>query len=224
MGEVGFTLMEVLVSLAILAGMATIVWGSFSMTAQTKQKVEAIEDRYHQIRLAMNRMAREISMAYLSKNDAVGVLVPRTMFTSVQNSDIDDLLFSAVAHVRMRENAKEGDQSLIRYYGAKDPEEKRKTNLMRRESRRLGVDNAGEEGPAYILLEDVQELHFEFFDEAQNEWKEVWNTRSADGQPDKLPVKVRIKLTVEDERGKEITFVTATRIFLRDPLWFSGGV
>jgi len=73
------------------------------------------------------------------------------------------------------------------------------------------------------MLEDVRALHFEFFDEAQNDWKQVWNTRSADGQPDRLPTKVRIKLTVEDERGKEITFVTATRIFLQDPLWFSGG-
>jgi len=219
----GFTLMEVMVSMAIIAGMVTLIWGSFSISSRTKKKVEEIEDRYHQIRLAMNRMAREISMAYLSKNDQMGTTNPRTLFASQQSSSVDELMFSNMAHLRMEEDAKESDQCVIRYYPAADPENRSQTNLMRRESRRLGDQRPGEEGPAYIMLEDVEELHFEFWDVPGNEWKEIWNTRSADGQPDRLPSKVRIKLTVKNERNKEVTFVTATRIFMQDPLWFSAG-
>ena len=219
----GFTLMEVLISLSILAGMASIVWGSFSMTAATKRKVEDIEDRYHQIRLAMNRMSREISMAYLSKNDQPYAQVPRTMFTHSRNSSVDELMFSNFAHTRLREEAKECDQGVIRYYSAPDPEDSSQTNLMRRENKRLGSLKPDEEGPAYVMLEDVEELHFEFFDDQMNEWKDTWNTRSLDGQPDRLPVKVKIELTVTNSQGKEITFITATRIFVRNPLWFSSG-
>lgn len=219
----GFTLMEVMVSMAIIAGMVTLIWGSFSISSRTKKKVEEIEERYHQIRLAMNRMAREISMAYLSKNDQMGTTNPRTLFVSQQSSSVDELMFSNMAHLRMEEDAKESDQCVIRYYPAADPENRSQTNLMRRESRRLGDQKPGEEGPAYIMLEDVEELHFEFFDVAAHEWKEIWNTRSADGQPDRLPSKVRVKLTVKNERNKEVTFVTATRIFMQDPLWFSAG-
>jgi len=215
--------MEVLVSLAILAGMSTIVWGSFSMTSRTKRKVEDIEDRYHQIRLAMNRMAREISMAYLSKNDQPMAQTPRTMFIHSRESSVDELMFSNFAHTRLREEAKECDQAVIRYFSAADPEDSSQTNLMRRETRRLGSLKPEDEGPAYVMLEDIEELHFEFFDDQMNEWKDTWNTRSLDGQPDRLPAKIKIELTVEDYWGKEITFVTATRIFVRNPLWFSAG-
>lgn len=219
--EAGFTMLEVLVSVAIIAGMMTMIWGAFSLTVRSKRRAEEIEERYHQIRLAMNRMAREISMAYLSKNDQPGAIKPRTQFAGQRNSSVDELLFSGLAHVRLRENARECDQSLIRYYGAPDPDDRSVTNLMRRETRRLGVERPGEDGAAYIMLEDVEDLHFAFFDDQANEWKETWNTTSADGQPDRLPSKVRIELTVRDEQGKEITFKTATRIFLLDALMSS---
>ncbi len=218
-----FTLIEVLVSMAILTSITMLLWGSFSLSANAKKKVEEIEERTHQIRLAMNRMAREISMAYLSKNDLPGTTKPRTMFVGLRNSKVDDLMFSALAHVVLHENAKECDQSLIRYYSAPDPESRGRTNLLRRESRRLGVERPGEDGPAYVMLENIVALHFDFFDEQMKEWKETWNTKSADGQPDRLPTKVRISLVVRDEKDREITFITATRIHMRDPLWFSTG-
>lgn len=222
-GEQGFTLMEIMVSVAILASMTALVWGSFSITANTKRRVEAIEERYHQIRLGLNRIAREISMAYLSKNDVQGAIKPRTMFISLRNSTADDLTFSGLSHVPLRANAKECDQSVIRYFAAPDPENRSRTHLFRRESRRLGGDRPGEVGPAHAMIEDIVGLHFQYFDEQLNEWKEGWNTTTLDGQPDRLPTKVRIQLTVRDENDKEITFVSGTRIYMRDPLWFSTG-
>jgi hypothetical protein len=43
-------------------------------------------------------------------------------------------------------------------------------------------------------------------------------TTAADGQPDRLPSRVRITLTVHDERGKEVPFQTETRIAMQEPL------
>jgi general secretion pathway protein J len=219
----GFTLIEVMVAMAIFASMTTLIWGSFSLTANSKRKIEEIEDRYHQLRLGMNRLAREISMAYLSKNDVAGAVKPRTMFVSQRNARIDDLTFSSLAHIVLRENAKECDQSVIRYFASPDPNDRKRTHVMRRESRRLGGQQPGEDGPAYIIIEDVEALHFQFFDEPANEWKESWNTTSADGQPDRLPKKVRIALTIRDENGREITLLSGTVVPMRDPLWFSTG-
>ena len=221
--DAGFTLLEVMISMAILVGMSTIVWGSFTITANIKERVEEVEDRYHQIRLAMSRMAREISMAYISKNDQMGTTNPRTMFVGKRETSVDDLMFSNLSHLRMRENAKECDQGVIRYYEATDPDQKDQTNLMRREHHRLGARKPGEEAPSFVMIEGIEALHFDYFDEQANEWKESWSTLSADGQPDRLPTKVRIKLTLKDEFGEELTFITATRIYMQDPLWFSTG-
>jgi general secretion pathway protein J len=220
-GAAGFTLVEIMLAIAILTTMLTLVWASFSLTAKSKAKAEAISERYHQLRLAMHRMSREISMAFLSKNEITGTLRPRTMFVGKRESQIDELTFSSFAHMRLREDAKESDQSLITYFAAPDPEDRSRTNLMRRETRRLGVEKPGEEGPAYVMMEDVVGLHFEYFDATANEWREAWNTTSADGQADRLPAKIRILLTIRDEKDKEVTFRTATRTHLIDPLWFT---
>lgn len=219
--EAGFTLVEIMLAVAILTSMITLVWASFSLTAKSKQKAEAISVRYHQLRLAMHRMAREISMAFLSKNEITGTLRPRTMFVGKRNSQVDELTFSSFAHMRLRADAKESDQTLITYFAAPDPGDRSKTNLMRRATRRLGVEKPGEEGPAYVMMEDIVALHFEFFDATANEWRERWNTTSADGQPDRMPAKIRILLTMRDEKGEEVTFRTATRTHLMDPLWFT---
>lgn len=217
----GFTLIEVLVSTAITATMVTLLWGSFSIGARGKQRGEEIGERYYQLRTALGRMAREITMAYLSKNDKIAPTVPRTFFSSVRNSRIDELMFSYLGHTPLRESAKECDQAIVRYYAEPDPDDRSVTNLMRRETRRLGSERPEEEGPAYVMLEDIEELHYEFYDDQIKEWRETWNTRTADGQPDRLPAKVRIAVTLRDERGKLVTFRTATRVYLRESIWFS---
>jgi hypothetical protein len=71
------------------------------------------------------------------------------------------------------------------------------------------------------MLEDIEELHYEFYDDQIKEWRETWNTRTADGQPDRLPAKVRMAVTLRDERGKPVTFRSATRVYLREAIWFS---
>ncbi|MBK8479980.1 MAG: prepilin-type N-terminal cleavage/methylation domain-containing protein [Proteobacteria bacterium] len=222
----GFTLIEVLLSMAIMAMMAALAWGSFSATARSKTLAERSIGRYQQVRTALNRIARELAMAYLSKNDQSGALHPRTRFVGKRGSKVDELTFSTLAHVRLRENARECDQSVIRYTVAPGPAGRAgRQRLLRRESPRLGSEREPEEdGAAYVVLEDVRTLRFEYYDAQAKEWREEWSTMAADGQPDRLPEIVRVVLTVVDERERERTFRTAARTFLRDPLWVSSAV
>jgi general secretion pathway protein J len=217
----GFTLIELMLSVALVAGIGVLVWGSFSLASRGKASADRIIDRYGQVRLALNRMARELTMAYLSKNDQFGTDNPRTFFSAEERGRSQMLTFSALAHVRLREDAKECDQSIIRYFVELDPEARGQLNLMRRESRRLGDERPGEEGPAYVMLEDIEELQFEFYDKVAEEWRDNWNTRSADGQPDRLPDRVRILLTIKDEHDKPLVMRTGTRPQLKDALWYT---
>ena len=219
--ESGFTLVEVMLSVAIVAMMTTLLWVSFSVSNRGRQAAEDVSRRYHQVRLALNRIAREISMSFLSRNRPPAEANPRTLFRSKKSSDVDELMFSTMAHMRLRENAKESDQTLISYSAVPAPGNEEALNLVRRESRRLGGERPEKEGSAYVVVEDVKELHFEFYDEQQDKWRDEWDTTSIDGQADRLPRKVRVFLTVLDERGEETTFRTAARTHLRDPLWLA---
>jgi len=209
-----------------MAMMVALAWGSFSFTARSKNASERSIARYQQVRTALNRIARELSMAYLSKNDQVGALRPRTLFVGKRGGRVDELTFSTLAHVRLRENARECDQSVLRYsVAAEGPGRAGRQRLLRRESRRLGSDReADEDGAAYVVLDDLRSLRFEYYDAPAKEWREEWSTVAADGQPDRLPDIVRIVVTVLDEREREQTFRTAARTFLRDPLWVSSAV
>jgi general secretion pathway protein J len=207
----GFTLLEIMIALAILAFVTTIMWGSFSQTVTNKRAIEAAQDRAHTVRVALLRMAREIEMAYLS--DEPGTTADRrTMFEGTSRGDVDELTFSAFAHQRLRGGLNEGDTALITYFGERDPDDRRILNLMRRETRRLQLDNPKAiSGEAYILCPDVSRVKFEYYDYKKKEWVNDWSTVSASGYQ-YPPSHVRITLTVIDERGQEVSYSTDARV------------
>jgi general secretion pathway protein J len=212
----GFTLIEVLLAMAILTFITTIMWGSFSQTATNKRALEATQDRLHTVRVALMRMAREIEMAYIA-NESSALTYTRTFLTSSSQASVDELSFSAFAHQRLRGGLAEGDTSVITYYGARDPDDARVTNLMRRETRRLQADDPKTlAGESYILCPDVVSVKFSFYDYRRKEWEKEWNTHTVGA--DFVPSHVRITLTVYDEGGKEVAYSTDARILMTEKL------
>jgi general secretion pathway protein J len=215
----GFTLIEIMVAVSIVAIVTTLTWGAFKNTFNTKSQIEAQATRYRTVRLALERMAREISMAYVSQNEDTSQAERRTRFYGKRHSDIDELMFSYFGHQRLYQDANECDTALVYYYSARDKEDSRKTNLMRRETRRLSNYKIDEQaGEADVVCDDVVKLQLSYWDARDKIWREEWITTSADGQPDRLPSKVKITLTVRDERGKEVPFQTEARLAMSVPL------
>ena len=208
-----------MVALSILAVVSTLVWSSFRETTFTKKNVEAQAARYRTVRLGLERMARELAMAFLSQNEDTGQPERRTRFVGKRHGAIDELSFSYFGHQRLYEDGAEGDTAMIVYTSEPDREKTGTTNLMRRETRRLGYvkpdDLAGQRD---ILCDDVIRMRLDYWDARDKQWREEWNTTSADGQPDRLPSKIKITLTVRDERGKEVPFQTQTRVMMQEPL------
>ncbi len=208
----GFTLIEVMLALAILGFVTAIMWGSFSQTATNKKAIEAAQDRTHTVRVALLRMVREIEMAYLSTSENTALSERRTFLVGSSRSDVDELPFSSFAHQRLRAGLAEGDTSLISYYGERDPDDRRVLNLMRRETRRLQAENPSTiAGEAYILCPDVSRLKIQYYDHKLKEWVNEWSTLNASGNQ-YLPTHVRLTLTVLDERGQEVSYTTDARI------------
>jgi general secretion pathway protein J len=194
----------------------TIMWGAFTRTANDKRSIEAAQERLHTVRVALLRMAREIEMAYLSESENFAMTYRRTFLTSTSRGDVDELQFSTFAHQRLRAGAAEGDTSLITYYGARDPDDRRILNLMRRETRRLQADDPSAiTSESYVLCPDVSRVKFAFYDHKKQEWETDWSTLNASGNQ-YLPAHVRITLTVIDERGQEVSYSTDARIQLTE--------
>jgi general secretion pathway protein J len=220
----GMTMVEVLVAMAILAMMTVSVWSSFAATTKAMDEVGKIQDRYAGVRSALNRMASEISMAYLSFNRLSTETRHFTLFEGRADFDKDNLTFSNFAHLRMRMHANESDQGVIQYFVADDAENGKRQHLYRRETRRLMGDlpeDLENFEAGYVLLEDIKSLDFEYWDYINQEWLEEWQTTSRSAQPDRLPQRVKITIGIEDEDGEEEFFTTQTVLFMQEKIDFS---
>lgn len=211
----GFTLIEVMLVMAILAFVTTLMFGSFSQTATNKKALEAAQERTHTVRVALMRMAREIEMAYLAADIQTGAAYTRTFLIGSSQSSVDELSFSTFAHQRLRGGLAESDTAVVTYYGARDPDDGRITNLMRRETRRLQAEDPKSLlGESYVLCPDIVSVKFSYWDYIKKEWQREWDTRTPG--VDKLPSHIRISLTVVDERGKEVAYSTDARIHMTE--------
>ncbi len=215
----GFTLLEVMISLTILSFMMIIAWSTLSSSVRAQRTFEQIQERNHEVRIALARMVRDVSSAYLSDFRPSGSSDARTMLIGKPDGTVDELRFTSFAHQPLWADANESEQTLIAYFAAPDSEDRSKTNLVRRESRRLSNED-WEQQPAKadVLVRDVKRVELEYYDWKDNEWKERWNTTSADAEFNRLPYRVRIKITLVNERGEDFVFTTQARVQMQQYL------
>lgn len=221
----GMTLIEVMISLAVLGMMLVSIWSGFKGTLRGMEVTEEIQFRYSTVRNGMLRIETELGMAYLSFNRPLDETRHYTLFEGRDEFDTDSLTFTAFGHLRVRKDSNESDQSLIQYFVMEDPTDKSRTHLYRRESRRLTGDlpeNLDEFFPAYILVEDVVEFDVKYWDNREMEWTDEWATMRVDMQPDRLPERVSIKLGVEDA-GEIVYFHTQVPLLMLEKIDLSKG-
>ncbi|HEX7505305.1 MAG TPA: type II secretion system protein GspJ [Polyangia bacterium] len=207
----GFTLVEIMLALTLMAFLTSLLWGTMAQTAKVKKRIEQAQDRTHTVRVALMRMSREIEMAYVAF-EQTGTQEYRTMFSGISHGEFDELRFSWFGHLRFRADQAEGDTAQVSYFSQLDPENSMLTNLLRRETRRLEAkDPKLIPGETYLLCPAIARLKFAYYDYKQKDWREEWDTTKADGQT-YLPTQVRISLTVLDERGVPVTFTSIARL------------
>ena len=214
----GLTLIEIALAVAILGIMGTMTFGSISRGFDAYETVTEIDARYHGVRVAMERMTREISMAFLTAptRNAGREEMWKTLFRAEPGSPFAKLDFTSLAHEVLYQDAKESDQCEIGYFGDRDPDDPKKLNLMRREDPRIDRE-PDRGGRAYVLAYGVKDLKFSFFDPKSQEWTDEWDTEEADFAG-RLPTIVKIEMTIDDEDGNDLKFTTKTRINLTTAL------
>lgn len=220
----GMTLIEVMLAVAILAVIVVLTWGSISTSFELRRASLEKFERYRTIQQSLDRMSREISMAFVTNigqeatNDR-GEITYRTAFIGTD----DELTFTSLSHVRTRTDEVASEQCEVSYRlerqrGA-DGEYHR--NLVRREDAPID-DDPEEGGIKYTLLEDVEQITFEYWDSTREIAGEAW-VRQWDAINDHegmLPSRVRITIEVPHPTldNRTLEFVTQTQVLLVDPL------
>lgn len=215
----GFTLIEVFLAIAILAVVGTLVYGGFSQTALNKARVEQSLDHYRVVNMTLERMARELSMAFVSThiNPSPVLQFHQTAFIGTDDIGGDRVDFTSFSHRRLYRDSHESDQNEISYFVTEHPDDAGIRVLARREQNRIDEDPR-QGGKSQILVEGVEGFDIDYYDPLLNDWVRTWDTTQINGQPNRLPTQVRIRLEVQDPQRPGTTQVFATRAML--PLQF----
>ena len=216
------TLLEILVSLGILAMISLLIYGAFDSLSRGRKGEALRVDRARQGREAMARITREIQGTFLSAhNPALPALVTRmTAFIATSGPNFDRLDFSAFAHTRMIKDARESDQSEIGYFVVKDPNIEDKMDLVRREQTPIDLDPK-RGGVINVLAEDVESFHLKYLDPVSGTWVESWDTTQTTGQTNRLPLEVRVSLALRGVKNSPpFVFETKFMIPMQQPLSF----
>jgi general secretion pathway protein J len=219
MSRRGFTLMEVMIAVAVLAMIGGITYKAFDGAYDLKSRVEKAEDRDQAVRGALQRIAREVSMSFLSEHyDRKRFRERPTFFRLKDGRGEADLIVSSFAHERLSIDAKESDQAIFEY--KLDRDEDGNNSIFRRVKPILDEDweRGGEKA---VLAENVLKFSVEAWEPKNREWRPEWDSNSVQrGNSVLIPPRVKISITIKDENGKEKTWSTQARIHLNTPLDF----
>lgn len=211
----GMSLIEVMISVTILAIISTLIYSGFVQTTRNKSRVEGQTDRALEVTGALERMARELQSAFVSAqlNPSPSLQVVRTAFIGTDRGSRDRLDFTSFSHQRLYRDAKESDQNELSYFVARDPENSDRRVLVRREQARID-DDPLKGGTLQIVLHDIDSLEFEYLDPITTEWVRTWDTVQATSQPNRLPAQVKITLGVVSIDGRRRIEKVGTRVSL----------
>lgn len=238
---VGFTLLEVLVAVGLLAFVSLLMVQAIRLSFRAREEISRVEELNHAAQVALRRMASDISMAYLSNHVNQQEPATATIFQGKQ----DSLLFSYLGHERRRRGARESDQGTVEYRLERTAEGRA---LIRRE--KATPDAEPERGGIReTLVTGVKDFRLAYWDDKAEDWKDEWEAVMEDAlrsgsagtlspvlapagsammkaaqdkllEDFKLPSRVYIRMVLLDADGNEFPFETQARIQLRFPLNF----
>lgn len=211
----GMTLIEIMISLAIIGFMMAMAWSTISNASNARVTFVALEERNHEVRIAMARMVADLQSAYLSSNEDQNFDNRRTLFIGKD----EEVRFSSFGHQTLWADANESDQTLIAYYLDSDRANPGKEALYRKELRRTSNEPwEGEPAEHDILLSGIEKFDLEYWDWKDKKWQETWDTTKQDAERDRLPFRVRIALEYKNGRGDELEIETQARLLVQE-IW-----
>lgn len=177
----GFSLVEVLVALAVFSAVAAIAWGALATTATTRAALGAQQDRFAAVVRAVSDLERDLRQAISRPvRDSYGAVLPAMLGTA------DHLEWSRLGFANPRAEPRSNIERVVYAFDA---------GTLRR-GRWAVLDRAPASVPdAQALLDRVTALRLRYLD-AEGAWSDRWPPR--DARIEALPRAVELRLTLAD--------------------------
>lgn len=184
----GFTLVELLIAIAILSIIMSVVYKSFYASTEGIKRAEVVDDINSTARVIFLKLMDDINSAYLDNSN-------KTIFVgdSKRDKDLpqDSLSLTSLSNLRMVRDAKETDLYETGYYLKEDYDyqrQEKKTSLFRREKKTIGIEPVLEGGEVYELTDEIAGIRFSYFDGAS--WNDKWDSRITKALPKGVDVEI----------------------------------
>lgn len=225
----GFTLVELLVAVAVLSFVTMLLYGAFAGMKRSRDGLTRTQGRYREGRLALSRFVRDLSSAYVSQHAPLNAQLnlQKTAFSGHVANPADRLDFNAFSNIRRDRNSHVTDQLEVSYFGGDSLETPGTTDLLRRSSAYLD-DKPELGGRVDVVATDIDLFDLSYLDPTTSLWSDTWDTTQAAGQPNRLPLQVRVTLVLNGgrrsavDRGHDkLRFVTTVTLPMNQALSFA---
>ena len=216
-GKDGFTLVEILVALAIIVTIVSMVYGSYFATSKSTQAYKSMINLSKEGRKVLEQMTRQIRCSYASKADK------NTYQTSIPQQGKADPA-SEINYFKGNSDEPSGEiLHLVTTNGflvEQDPPNglfevtykfDKNRGLLFSSQRRFAstTKSAAQKNKWQPIAEDIESLKLTFFDGQQ--WLDKWDFKDKR----ELPSAVKINITWEDENHRQYQYGTITYICCR---------
>ena len=203
----GFTLFEILISIAILSIVMAMIYGAYASNVESIEQARENGQMQQKARIILDRMHRDMASAFIAK-PTPGAAITLGMKGEDQEWDgmaADRIHFTALSHVMLNDRGLRTDLCEISYF-LKEAPENGEMILYRRDDPIVDDDITDGKG-AMELAGEIRGLNIGYRDRDGVEYDQ-WDT-AAGPLAGRLPALITIRLTLKDARGKEQVFMTS---------------
>jgi prepilin-type N-terminal cleavage/methylation domain-containing protein len=198
--EAGFSLLEVIVAVTLVALIAVSLWAAFRVTVRSWNRGTEFIDINQRNRTILDLVKKQVASTY-------ALIAPIDLQTGgaiypIFNGEESSLQFITLTSLRFHENP---GLTMVSYDVIRD--RNGVLSLVERETRYLGLDpqqaNAlsGRDEQSITVFEGLESFSFEYFDpgnqERPSQWMKSWNGRELG----RVPTAVSMTMVARDSRG-----------------------
>ncbi|MBI3608741.1 MAG: prepilin-type N-terminal cleavage/methylation domain-containing protein [Nitrospirae bacterium] len=186
--QCGFTLIEVVVAIALLAVVVTLVYGAFARSLDVTRETADATERVRQVQLITERLVDELSAAYWfpESSGGSGRFEGTTGPALEPDTRMDKLVWTTFAHRRYVEGRPESDVSEVAYRVEVDAEAG--AGRLVREERSNLLTDASWAVASDEVAEGVTEFKLRY--RADAEWVDAWDAAQRRRLPQAVEVTV----------------------------------